>query len=175
MNFNQLIANNSSVISVIEMDGLSKSELLKKLDDSKIALNDYARIIFDSSEFDTAQNCSVTIIECSLLDIGLPSGGNFESIRNAIELVNLSYCPVSLAPYVRLKYKDQSPSNIQTVHQHPHGSITIFSKPLSDDDDFPKGFYLRNYDGKLWLRGYTCSNDYYWQPNDRMIFQISGR
>lgn len=172
MNFNRLIANNDNVISVIEMEGLSKAELLKKLDDSKIALNDYARMIFDSSEFDTAQNCPVTIIECSLSDIGLPSGGNFESIRNAIELVNLSYCPVGLAPYVRLSYKDQPPSDIQTVHQNPHGSITIFSKPLSEDDDFPKGFYLRNYNGKIWLRGYTCSNDYYWQPSDRMIFRI---
>ena len=95
MNFNQLIANNNSVISVIEMEGLSKPEILKKLDDSDVAFNDYARMIFDSSEFDTAQNCSVTIIECSLSDIGLPSGGNFESIRNAIELVSLSYCPGS--------------------------------------------------------------------------------
>ena len=172
MNFNQLIAINNSVISVIEMEGLNKSELLKKLDDSEIALNNNARIIFDSNEFDTAQNYSVTIIECSLADIGLSAGGNFESIRNAMQLVNLSYCPVAIAPYVRLKYKAQPPSDIQTVNQNPHGSITIFSNPLSEDDDFPKGFYLRNYDGKLWLRGYTCSNDYYWQPSDRMIFQI---
>ncbi|MDT0189335.1 hypothetical protein HF984_04290 [Rothia terrae] len=34
---------------------------------------------------------------------------------------------------------------------------------LSDDDEFPKGFYLRVVDDVPWLRGYRC-DDLYMHP-----------
>jgi hypothetical protein len=55
-------------------------------------------------------------------------------------------------------------------HQAPSGSITIASEPLSEDDDFPKGFYLRRIKGVLWLRGYRSGAEHIWEPGDHFLF-----
>ncbi len=38
-------------------------------------------------------------------------------------------------------------------------------------DDYPKGFYLRVVDGRAWLRGYRCDDEYDFDPADRFVFR----
>lgn len=173
MNTNDFIFNKRANLSVIENEGLSTAGILQKLQAAGIGLNEYAWKIFNSPFFNPSlQPYSATILECAVLELGLTDGGNFAQISQAIEHLHLTYCPAELAPYIRLAYMHQPASTIQTVHQSPPGAITVFSKPLQEEDDFPKGFYLRNYDHTIWLRGYTCDNNYHWKPVDRMIFLV---
>lgn len=39
-----------------------------------------------------------------------------------------------------------------------------------EDDDFPKGFYLRRINDALWLRGYRADHLHVWNPYDHFIF-----
>lgn len=173
MNFSQLISGGQNKIRFIKNAGLTKPALLNELDDLNIKLNEYAYQIINSEKFKPEESdASITIIECTLSDLGLTHGGNFSQINAAIAKLNLSYCPAEFAPYIRFAYLKQVESKIRTANQNPDGAITIFSKPIFENEDFPRGLYLRNFDGLNWLRGYCCSNDYLWSSDARMIFQV---
>jgi hypothetical protein len=161
-------------ISLIKNEGLNKAQLLQKLKEAQIGLNEYAHTLFNSDLFQPSLLSSeVNLIELSMSEIGLKNGGNFEDIKKHLKALNLSHCPLEIAIYVRLKFKDQLESDEKKSNKTPPGSITFFSKPLSEEDDFPKGFYIKNTNGTLWLRGYICSEDYIWEANDRMIFKVN--
>ncbi|WP_166923836.1 helicase [Flavobacterium poyangense] len=165
---------NNNTTSTIKSEGLNKEQLLQKLKQSQIGLNEYAHQIFESDLFEPSlSSYEVSLTELSIAEIGLKKGGNFEDIKKCIKTLNLSYCPLEIAIYARLLFKDQLESEEKKSNQAPPGSITFFSKPLSKNDTFPKGFYIRNNDGILWLRGYICSEDYVWKPSDRMIFKVN--
>lgn len=160
------------VFTITNQD-LNKEAVLNILKISNISLNEFAHELINSTSFDLGNlGTTTSIIELKLEDIGLNCGGSFSDIESAISNSNISFCPIELGPYLRLKYNAQIESKIFTKNQHPDESIVIFSKPIIRNDLYPKGFYLRNYDGKLWLRGYRCSEDYIWNGKDRMLFQF---
>jgi hypothetical protein len=154
--------------------GVSKSDLLENLQSFGVMLNDFARILFSSDLFKTsAQPGTIQIISLSVDELGFAEGATMPEIKDRIKILGLTECPLEAAPYLRLILSDQEEitDDLKRKNQNPLGSVTIFSEPLIDDDDFPKGFYLKKTDGKLWLRGYTCSMDYVWKPDDKMIFK----
>ena len=55
-------------------------------------------------------------------------------------------------------------------HQAPYGAITIALEILTEDDDFPKGFYLRRIKGVLWLRGYRSGPQHIYEHDDHFVF-----
>lgn len=155
----------------IDCPNPGKTGLLKKLLDADIKMNEYAMEIFNSENFNIKNlPLTLTVIETEIRHIGLPEGGTFQKIKKAMRKINLEYCPVEVAPFIRLAYKNQKESKIKSIHENPPDSIVIFSKPLINNDDFPKGFYIRNYEGYHWLRAYKCSDDFLWKPNARMFF-----
>lgn len=166
-------SDQSNQIFTIKNQQLDKKKLLRKLNDENIYLNEFAYELINCSLFNLKNlNDTTSVIELSLQNIGLTYGGNFSDIESAIRNSNIISCPIELAPYLRLQYTNQPESKVITEKQHPDESVIIFSKPIIRNDEFPKGFYLRNYDGKLWLRGYRCSEDYVWNAKDRMLFQL---
>lgn len=164
-----------SDIYAVTYEAFDKEALLEKLEQSGVKLNKYAYEIFQSTLFQpSASDYTAIVTELTLAEIGLKFGGDFEKIRNCIAAFGLSYCPLELVPYIRLRrlhYKDQSEPEEKKWGKAPPNSITIFSKPLLESDDFPKGFYIRTINGTPWLRGYQCSADYVWDSNVRMIFK----
>jgi hypothetical protein len=160
-------------IRQIDMDGLSKADLVARLQSHSIMLNKYADILFSSDLFvPSSEKGSVSIIELSIIDLGFRDGANLVEIQQKANELGLHECPIELGPYFRLQYLDQNEEYENTKNKAPVGSITVMSKILLDDDDFPKGFYLRKIDGKLWLRGYICSMDYHWNQDDRLAFML---
>ena len=105
--------------------------------------------------------------------LGFSGGATIEQIQQALKSYGFSECPIEVAPYLHLHLKKQIEIKKETKNQAPLGSLTIFSKPLMKDDDFPKGFYLRKYQGKLWLRGYCCSLEHRFASEDKLIFKIN--
>ncbi|CAA9196934.1 helicase [Flavobacterium collinsii] len=158
----------------IEYGGFSKEDLLQKLKASTIMLNEFAEIIFSNKAFKTSKKKKlISIKEISINELGFPNGATISEIKESLKKFGLSECPLEAAPYLRLKLLNQEEITVSEHQKNkaPLGSLTIFTNSISNDDSFPKGFYLRKMNGQLWLRGYTCSLDFVWSPDDRFIFK----
>ncbi|OWR27259.1 helicase [Saccharibacillus sp. O23] len=159
---------------IVQIGGLTKSELLEKLQADSIELNRYADLLFADDRFTTDETASrLTTVELCPADLGFPEGATMPQIQAAAFERDLRLCPLELGPHMRLQMQDQPEgrsSSANKTHQAPDGSITIVSAPLTEDHEIPKGFYLRNIDGVLWLRGYVADDTHVWNAYDRFIF-----
>ena len=160
----------------VRIGGATPTELAQRLAVAKVRFNAAADQLFADDRFKTLHlPKEVECVEVSAQDIGLLAGGTFAQVIEAAETLGLAVCPLELAPYLRLALMDQEEGAsgfAPTQHRAPPGSITVVSAPLSDDDDTPKGFYLRRIEGELWLRGYKSWPGHVWAPEDVLIFAI---
>jgi hypothetical protein len=162
------------VTRVVEVGGLAKSQLIQQLQQYSILINEYAKRLLADDRFTTSDTkYSIQTVELTVGDLGFPAGATTDQIFNRARELGLELCPIELGPYLRMEYLDQpegySGDPLQR-HQAPSGSITIASKILTEDNDFPKGFYLRRINGELWLRGYRADHLHVWNPGDHFIF-----
>lgn len=158
----------------IEIGGQTKWQLIQKLQAHSISMNEFGEKLICDDKFTTSESkYSLTIIELSVRNLGFPNGATMPQLFKQATDLGLELCPLELGPYLRLEYLDQPEGNITDsfqLNQAPSGSITIASQIVTDDDDFPKGFYLRKIDGVLWLRGYLADDLHVWNPDDQFIF-----
>lgn len=174
-NQNKMIYPECSFISrAVEVGGHTKGELIEKLQQSSILINEFGERLLADDKFATSKTkYIVQTVELTVGNLGFPEGATTSLIfKRAIEF-GLELCPIELGPYLRLQYLDQPEGysgNPLPKHQAPTGSITIASEVLSEDDDFPKGFYLRRINDVLWLRGYLADHLHVWNPEDHFIF-----
>ena len=106
-------------------------------------------------------------------DLGFPEGATIPVVYSKAEQLGLKLCLPELGPYLRMQYLDQpegSTGKPVRKNRSPYGAITIASKKLSEDADFPRGFYLRKIEGKLWLRAYIADDLHVLDPEDHLIF-----
>ncbi len=139
-----------------------------------ILLNEYAKVYMAHPGFRTEETRSVTAALCPLRELGFDTGARFADIFSRLGDLGLRPCAPSAALFLRLAYGTQ-PRSENTVltgtHRAPEGSVTVLSRFLDPDDAFPRGLYLRNVDGALWLRGYVCPEDHLWGPGDIFAFE----
>ena len=163
-----------TVTRTVTIGGLTKSELLEQLQIQSISLNEYAHQLFADDRFTTTHmHKSVTTVELTVRDLGFPHGATTAELFAQAQTLGLGLCPLELAPHLRLQYLDQPEGYWgQPIRQHqaPSGAITIASEILTQDDDVPKGFYLRRIKGELWLRGYRAGADHVWDAADHLLF-----
>ena len=155
---------------------LSRPRLLDALQRERIQLNASAQTLLEAPAFDQPAPRSVTLVERSLSELGLEAGAALPRIFDVAEDQGLSLCPVATGPYLRLAWLSQpnAPDAIMSNARAPSASLTIAASPLRpDEEDYPKGFYLRVIDGHPWLRGYRCDLTYGWNRDDRFVFVIS--
>ena len=169
-----ILSKSGVVVRTIKYGGLRKIDLLERLSNENVNLNEYAKVLFSSDLYETSKNeQSARIIELSIEDLGFSDGAIFANIIEKIKMLNLKLCSLDIGPYLRLDYKDQKEEVEHGRNKAPKGSITIFSQPVFEqNEDFPKGFYIRKMDGKLWLRGYVSPMDYIWEPSARIILEM---
>jgi hypothetical protein len=164
-----------SITNTLRIGGFGKADLLEQLTRSNVSLNEAAHTLFASNLFSTLPNSTlVSYVELSVLDLGFNDGATFPELQRGAESMGYLLPPVELGAHLRLQYHSQPEGALgmpATEHRAPPGSITIASAPLSEDDSFPKGFYLRRINGVLWLRGYWAGLDNVWSPEDRLVFQ----
>lgn len=159
---------------VIRIGGAGKPELLSRLERAGVELNDAAHALFADERFTTsAFSTLIEIVEVSVAGLGLPSGATFDQIVEHAAAAGLSLCPLEAGPHFRLQYTDQPEGFLghpPSQHRAPPGSITVASAPLADDEETPRGFYLRRIQGVLWLRGYRSWPGHIWSPGDTFVF-----
>ncbi|KJL41421.1 hypothetical protein RS82_02650 [Microbacterium trichothecenolyticum] len=168
---------NTSRIDRLEVavGGLSRAELRRTLASRNILLNAHAETLLDAEVFDKRSPHIIAVTERTVADLGRPHGAPLPDILELGRNLGLALCPAEAGPYLRLALNDQATSADATMStgKAPDGSLTVASEPLSADDDYPKGFYLRVVDGRAWLRGYRCDDEHIWSPGDRFVFQAN--
>jgi hypothetical protein len=167
----------NSAPNTLQIGGVDKTQLLDLLTRLGVSLNDAARTLFASNLFTTLpEPIWISYVELSVLDLGFDDGATFPEIQCSAESMGYILPPVELGAHLRLQYSTQAEGYVGmpvTKPRAPPGSITIASAPLTEDDSFPKGFYLRRINGALWLRGYWSGLNHVWSPEDCLIFQQS--
>lgn len=159
---------------VVRVGGVPKQELLSRLQKAGVQFNEAAESLFGDNRFVTSPDETLLeIVEVSVGELGLRDGADFEAIVERAAGNRLVLGPLELGPHLRLQFTDQpegSKGKPSTSHRAPPGSITIASAPLADDDETPKGFYLRRIEGVLWLRGFRASSDHVYSADDVFVF-----
>ena len=158
----------------IRIGGATKAELLRSLANARVEINQAGQQLFADDRFQTLELPSIVeSVQTTAEGLGLQNGGTLTEIAKAAAAAGLSLCPLELGPRLRLALRDQAEGSegfALTRHKAPPGSITVASAPLSEDDETPKGFYLRRTEGTLWLRGYRSWSGHLWEPADVFIF-----
>lgn len=163
-----------TIVRTVEIGGLKKSQLLGKLQQHSISMNKLGKKLFDDDKFTISEKVySMRTVELKVRDLGLPEGATIPQVYKKANQVGLKLCPLELGPYLRLKYLDQPEGYLGKPswrNRSPYGAVKIASEILSEDVDFPKGFYLRRIEGVLWLRGYIADDLHVLDPDDHIIF-----
>lgn len=153
----------------------SLDQLKSQLQQNNIGLNNSAISLLNDSRLNISkqtQNLTVKILTVGDLNLTVPA--TLPNIYSAAQHQGLQLCSLETAIYFRLFWKDQPESSDSEMHRHkaPDSAVTVASPIISSDPGQPKGFYLRNVNQQLWLRGYICDNSFIWQPEDKFAFQI---
>ncbi len=150
---------------MIKVGGVNKQELLRKIYDSSIGMNDYAHTLFKDEKFTiTPVVTEINVIETSVSDLGYKDGALYSEIMDSALEKGFELCTLELAPHLRLQYTTQDDG--------PY--LTVASNKTRNDETYPNGFYLRNNDDFLWLRGYRATSDWIWDSNSRFAFIAGG-
>lgn len=163
-----------TIIRTVEVGGLTKSQLLQKLRQHSILMNKFGEKLFADDKFTVSDKIySVRTVEIKVRDLGFSEGATIPQVYKKANQVGLELCPLELGPYLRLKYLDQPEGYLGKPswrNRSPYGAVKIATEILSEDVDFPKGFYLRKIEGVLWLRGYIADDLHVLDPDDHIIF-----
>ena len=171
---NPNLSNYRPVTRKVRLGGMSKRGLLLELQKQGIQINKAGKTLFASDTFTTSEVSSILeTVEISVADLGCVHGAVINRVHERAFDLGLSLCPIEVGPHLRLQFLDQPEGHMghaPSQHRAPPGSITVASLQLMEDEDFPKGFYLRRIEGVLWLRGYCSGPEHIWSPQDKFVF-----
>ena len=156
---------------VLKTESFPVEQIPNMLKEHGILINHYAEEFFAHPRFSIGPSGEKTVTIASLREIGLENGANISEIIKHISKTGLKPCALSTGLFLRLAWADQPQSQnsiVSGTHSSPDQAVTVLSEIIEQDDTFPKGLYLRNVDGNLWLRGYIC-DDAYRFPGDAMF------
>jgi hypothetical protein len=167
-------ASREYVPTTVRIGGMRRSELLGALRERNVLLNDAATALFGDRRFTTlGERRVIELAALSVGDLGFAEGATYAAlVARALE-AGLVECPLETAPHLRLQLTEQPDASDGLPMTHgraPPGSITVASTPLDDEDESPKGFYLRHVDGVAWLRGYRSWAGHVWSREDVLVF-----
>ncbi|MBO1741067.1 hypothetical protein [Leifsonia sp. TF02-11] len=157
----------------VRVGGLTRAELRTALNAGGVLLNAHAETLLEHAVFDTREPETIRIVVRDVGDLGFAEGATLPDVYAAAQSHGLALCPPDTGPYLRLAWTSQpnAPDTVLSAGRSPAGSLKVASAPLSDDVEYPKGFYLRVVDHQQWLRGYRCDDEYVYEPGDRFAFR----
>lgn len=163
------ISSDELIFREVWIGGALKEELLQKLEENQIGVNELGLKIINHQSFKTSSvKEKVQIVEMSVGDLGFLDGATTSEVYQKAQEIGLRLCPAELGPHMRLQYIDTT----QPIDPPKGNWQSIAMKELCLEPDFPQGFYLRRREDGFWLRGYRASFDFLWKPSDRFIFLL---
>ena len=158
----------------IAVGGLTRAALRSRLNSRGVLLNAHAETLLEDAVFDKRAIRAIAVTQRTVADLGLPDGVTLPQILDGAQRQGLLLCPADTGPYLRMALSEQATSldSVMSSGRAPTGAITVAAETLSDDNDYPKGFY-RVVDGQAWLRGYRCDDEHPWSADDRFVFRLA--
>jgi len=134
----------------ISIGGVPRHQLINRLVKEGIRFNDYAKTLFEHPAFSPDGSTEkVNLVKVKPSELGLHNPYSLEAAVSRASDLGLRPCPLYLAAFLRLEYLDQ-----------PEGAyLTVASPRPESDENHPCGFYLRNFENSLWLRGYRAMGE----------------
>lgn len=161
----------------LTVGGIQHESILPILQKNNIRTNEYARVFMDHPDFQSnAPQSPVRLMITTPKELGWEHSVAFPGILGVAKQHGLQPCAPCVGLYLRLHLLNQPVSKSLTLsctQQAPEGAITVVSQLLDSRPDFPRGLYLRNVGGELWLRGYVCDDAYMWNPTDVFVFEAN--
>ncbi len=156
----------------VRFGGASRVDTMDLLQSAGVQLNAYAETLLAHPIFDSPPEEMVRVTQRTPADLGLSQGGTLTEILEAGRAHDLRPVPLAAAPTLRLMTLSQegAPDSVLSAGRPPTAAIHIASEPVSEDDEYPKGFYLRVVDGVPWLRGYRSDATYVMEPDQEYFF-----
>ncbi|MCX5774388.1 MAG: hypothetical protein NTX05_07265 [Fusobacteria bacterium] len=149
-------------------------EWIKIFERERILLNEYALQLLNSTHCNVANEREVeSLIVLSVKSLGFQKGATLSKMIERGKKRGLKPCSLTVALSFRVIFDEEQSETEMTSGKAPTGSITVISASSSDTPEFPKGFYLRKIHGEKWLRGFSCSDDYEFNLEDRVAFCVA--
>ncbi|MBQ8161539.1 MAG: hypothetical protein IJ083_12455 [Clostridia bacterium] len=117
-------------------------------------MNERATELIAHTRFTVEFMQGVTAVIVSIGEPGMKDGAALRDIFRAISPLGLKPCA-------------------HGGHEAPDMAVTVLTERIEENDDFPKGLYLRNVDGTLWLRGYSCDDLYRFPAENLFAFEMA--
>ena len=145
----------------LSIGGIEKIALIQRLTDTGVLFNKYTPILFENPLFLPGSPLEkVGLVKLKFADLDLNHICSYQKIIDRASALGLRLCPLHLGAFLRLEYMDQ-----------PEGPyLTIVSREPEGDENYPTGFYLRNIESSLWLRGYRVKGEAAWPPDHEFMF-----
>ena len=149
------------IFKTISIGGITKNQLIEQLVEAGIQFNEYAKILFEHQRFSPINKPEkVQLVKVTLSDLGMDNPCSFQEVVNRASTLGLRICPLYCAAFLRLEYLDQ-----------PEGPyLTVASAKPEIDENYPNGFYIRNFNKILWLRGYRATDFCEWPMDNEFLF-----
>lgn len=158
----------------LKCEYVPEDRIPKLLEENHILINNYAKEYFSHHKFFAGDPGDISVVVASLKEIGFENGATLGEIFQRIPDLGLKPCPPCTGLFLRMAWKDQPESNnsvLSGTHSSPDRAVNVLSEVLEQNDDYPKGLYLRNVDGVLWLRGYICDFSYKFPEDTLFAFE----
>lgn len=156
--------NHKLLFKQIVLGGVNREQLLDRLFEKNIQLNEYAKTLLTHRSFypEVLPESTVKLAKVSASDLSIQGPVSLDTVIQRGLSLGLKPCPLHLAAFLRLQYLDQ-----------PVGAyLTVVSHQPERDDEYPSGFYIRNWDGSLWLRGYRPQGECEWPGENEFVFLL---
>ena len=149
------------IFKTISIGGITKNQLIEQLVEAGIQFNEYAKILFEHRRFSPINKPEkVQLVKVALSVLGMDNPCSFQEVVNRASTLGLRICPLYCAAFLRLEYLDQ-----------PEGPyLTVASAKPEIDENYPNGFYIRNFNKILWLRGYRATDFCEWPMDNEFLF-----
>lgn len=158
---NALYPSCPAVARTVQVGGSTKAAILQKFLVHAIAMNEYGKQLWNDPRFVISEvSYALRTVELRVRDLGFADGGTTEQIYQRAQDLGLEVCPLELGPFLRLQFLDQPEAY----------RITLSAHKLAEEAGVPNGFYLRRVSAGLWLRGYTATSDFCWDPDEHFVF-----
>jgi len=182
LNWDEYTLSKSEVVDAIlaeeklelEVGTLTRAELLNQLAAADVGLNDYAETLLYLRDFDQVRAERMSVRFRCAAELGLTGGGTWAQLLAVAASRGFAPLPLRAGPYLRLALSDQldAPDSVLSAGTPPSAAIHVASTMANASETDPRGFYLRTVDGRRWLRGFRCDDDYVLGPETVLALRL---
>lgn len=182
LNWDEYTLSKSEVVNAIlaeeklelEVGALTRAELLHQLAAANVGLNDYAEALLRRHDFEHVRAERMTVRFRRATELGLAHGGTWAQLLTAATSRGFVPLPLTAGPYLRLALAEQpdAPDSVLSAGSPPSAAIHVASTMANAGENDPRGFYLRTVDGRRWLRGFRCDDDYVLGPETVLALRL---